>query len=424
MYDTKVARLPLTAVIPLVETDNVNLESGVGSLDNARYTDQVRRRRLAPQAAAALDAGDFYRLHRPDNYAVTVLTATACNLGCAYCFQNTAAPDPGSFAPPRIKNAALDRDLVDATVAFVRRQQNAAGLSTVSVLLFGGEPLLNIEGCVRVLEGMTGLGLADAEIVTNGVLLTLPTARALHEAGLRRVQITFDGAQQAHDQIRVTRNGRPTYATILRNVRVAAEKLPNLAWNFRVNVSHRTVGHLDRLIDDLSSIAAVARKVSFHLALIDDTGLGYENDVRHDDDLADRFIAVNRRAIAMGMRIPPSQPLSVCPYCSTVGGGRGAVINGDGGLYSCWENAGRDGWQVGDVQRGYADRASVAARWVACDFDVKSHGAPDATRRFLDRIDAAALDDQHEIGALQLSGNRKDRDRTCSPTANENAKDG
>lgn len=394
LHGTRVARLPLAGVVP---------QSWSVQHDERRQHlhDRDRGRHLTVEAAAALEAGGFFRPYREDNYAVTVLTATACNLGCGYCFQNTAAADPGSSAPPRIRKAALDESLVDATLAFVERQQSATNLSTGSLLLFGGEPLLNVPACRRLLDGMRQLGLIDAEIVTNGVLLSPDIARDLHAAGLRRVQITFDGPRALHDQVRVTRNGGPTYEAILRNVRAAAAAVPQLAWNFRVNVSHHNVDGLVGLMEDLAQIARLDRQVTFHLALIDDTGLGYENNVGYDDEFAATVVAINSAAIRAGMRVPLSQPLGACPYCSAVGGTRGAVINADGGLYSCWENAGRDGWEVGHVHRGYVDRATVAQRWVACDFDIKSHAALDATRRFFDRVDAAALDDQYELRVLQ-----------------------
>lgn len=395
LFGSKVARLPLRAVLPV----DAPLPGGGGR----GLIDVERHRSLSAAAAAALSSAGFFDLPRPDNYAVTILTATACNLGCNYCFQNTAMAAAGSHAPPRIKDAAIDDEVVEATVGFVARQQAAANLSTVSVLLFGGEPLLNVAGCRRILSRLQGLGLIDAEIVTNAVLLNPRIARELFRVGLRRVQVTFDGARAFHDHVRVTRNGRPTYGTILRNVHAAAREVPQLAWNFRVNVSHHNIDGLGSLVDDLAGITRLARQVTFHLALIDDTGLGYENHVGYDEELASTFISTNRAAIQAGMRIPPSQPLSHCPYCSVTGGTHGAVINGDGSLYSCWENAGREDWIVGHVASGYADATTVAQRWVACDFDIKSHGSPEATRSFLDRVDAAALDAQHERKALRLA---------------------
>jgi uncharacterized protein len=367
--------------------------------------DLERDRTLTQEAVAALEQSDFLAdRERASNYAVTVLTATSCNLGCDYCFQNTSTAPAGSYAPPRIRRAVLDFEGVKAVCAFVARQKQEAHLESVSLLLFGGEPLLNHAGCLRLLDGLTALNLVDAEIVTNGVLLTQKKVQELVRAGLRRAQITFDGPRGTHDKVRVLRNGGATYDTILRNVARATEVAPQLAWNFRVNVSHHNVEGLDELVEDLVKVSFSARSVSLHIAMIDDTGLGYENQLRFDSPLAEAFLAANRRAIESGIRVVPSMSLRECPYCSAVGGARGAVINADGDLYSCWENAGREGWSVGNVVDGYVSDPSLSLKWVACDFDIKPHGSAEATREFLDRVDAAALDDQLEAGVLTPSG--------------------
>lgn len=88
------------------------------------------------------------------------------------------------------------------------------------------------------------------------------------------------------------------------------------------------------------------------------------------------------------------------------------MINADGRLYSCWENAGREGWDIGDVRHGYAEQDVVESHWVACDFDIKPHATRGATRRFFDLVDAAALDEQLERGELtQANASRSSRPR-------------
>jgi uncharacterized protein len=343
---------------------------------------------LTDDAAESLSASGFLQPAVRSTYAVTVLTATACNLGCAYCFQNTAPAKPGSSAPPRIRTFRLTPELVETTVAFVSGQMLKHGHDRTSLLIFGGEPLLNVDGSLLLLTQFSRLGLAMSEIVTNGVLLTTDVANRLEAAGLRRVQITFDGSREDHDTARVTRNGRGTYDTILKHV-AAASEATSLRWNLRVNVSHHNIGGLSSLVDDLAQAVVPARS-SLHLALIDDVGLGYGNSVGYRREFADEFVAVNDRAIDLGFTVPLSSPLSQCPYCAVVGGSGGAVINADGQLYSCWENAGREEWSVGDVASGYGP--DVASRWVACDFDSAPHGDASETRQFFERVDAAALD--------------------------------
>lgn len=57
------------------------------------WVDTLRGRALVPEAVSALSSAGFFTEAR-GTYALTVLTATNCNLGCAYCFQNVAPPSP------------------------------------------------------------------------------------------------------------------------------------------------------------------------------------------------------------------------------------------------------------------------------------------------------------------------------------------
>ncbi len=353
---------------------------------------------LAPEAQSALEERGFFDPEPNATYAITVLTATACNLGCFYCFQNTAPPRPGSFAPPRIPKAILSREGVQDIERFVRRRMSELGLDQLSVLLFGGEPLLNPRGCLDLLQTLAPFGLVRGEIITNGVLLEPALARQLTTAGLRRAQITFDGNRSLHDKIRTTRNGRGTFDQIIANIDSATAET-DIAWHFRVNVSHRNLETIEELLLRLGSLVPSGR-ASLHIALIDDVGLQYENEIGYSDDYADMLIQLHRLAIDHGLFVPPSQPLGDCPYCGVVGGGTGAVINADGVLYSCWENAGRAGWEVGSVTSGYQPESAIRHRWVACDFDAQPHAAPEQTQRFFDRVDAALLDDLRDSGSL------------------------
>jgi uncharacterized protein len=349
---------------------------------------------LVDEAARVLAKRGFFANAARSTYAVTVLTATSCNLGCSYCFQNTGGPTEGSFAPPRIPASVLTPARVEKVVAFIERQLATLGFDSVSLLLFGGEPLLNVPGCLQLLRQLQPVGLASAEMITNAVLLRPQLAAQLFDAGLQRVQITFDGGRDAHDTVRVTRAGRETFDTIIANVR-AAVAATNLWFHFRVNVSHHNIASLGQLVAEITD-AVPAGRGSIHLALIDDVGIGYTNDVGYTDACADEFIAVYQSAIVGGLLPPLSDDLRGCAYCGESGGTVGAVINADGTLYSCWETAGRDDWMVGHIDTGYLRSEQMASRWVACDYDIKSHGAPAEAGRFYDRVDGAILDQMRD----------------------------
>ncbi|MXG30429.1 radical SAM protein [Streptomyces sp. YIM 132580] len=355
----------------------------------------VSEGRLVEPARRTLQERGFFDAPTPP-FALTVLTATSCNLGCAYCFQNTepshAAKNP--FAPARIDRRLLAQDDIERITSFVQERMTTLGAEKLSLLLFGGEPLLNPRACTELLHRLSPLGLVNAQMISNTVLLTPKLARQLHEAGLRRIQVSFDGNRADHDGTRIDHKGAGTYDRILRNVARAAQETA-LKWQFRVNVSHHNINGLDQLIDELASIP-LATPATLSLALIDDVGVGYENQLAYADQLADRFLRLIDHALDRGLSVPVmGAPLTDCPFCGGFAGTTGAVVNADGTLYSCWETAGRPEWSVGNLIDGYLPDETINDKWVACDYAAKSHGAPETTRRFYDQVDCHILDRTH-----------------------------
>lgn len=362
IFGPKVARLPGVAV------------------DDGHLTDEARN---------ALEARDFFAQSK-EPFAVTMLTATSCNLGCAYCFQNTQVSS-NPFAPTRIAKSSLTDETVIKVKRFVQTRMAQHDFESVSLLLFGGEPLLNPDGCVSILRALTPLGLVHADMISNAVLLKASLAKRLFAAGLRKIQVTFDGAPQDHDTTRVDHRGSGTYRSILDNIKAAAE-CTSIQWQFRVNVSHHNLDRLDDLVEDLGELALTSRK-SVRLALIDDVGIGYENALRYTDELAGRFVRLIGRIMDHGFNVPLlGGSLRDCPFCGQFGGTTGTVINADGTLYSCWETAGRPEWSVGTLDDGYLSAEVIRDRWVACDYATASRGSARDSRRFYDMIDAYVLE--------------------------------
>jgi uncharacterized protein len=359
---------------------------GVAAVPDAYVVDGA----LIPDARAHIERAGLFVPPRDDIYYLTVLTATACNLGCAYCFQNTQAAQPGGNNPPRIASRTLSAHTIDRIVTFARTSMARSARTGLHILLFGGEPLLNPVGAVRLLEASTHIGLQSAEMVTNGTLLLPRTAQRLEAAGLSRVQITFDGDRTSHDALRVTRAGRPTFDLIVDNVaRTAA--VTAMHWIFRINVADPAALDIPSLLSHLAqTVDPTHASVSLHL--IDDVGVGFHDNRTFADwqATAQRFVEWNSMAAALGFNLPLPTPRRPCVYCSDPEGRAGAVINADGVLYSCWETAGKPGWEVGDINTGY--RVGVGSRWVSCGYAARSRWSTGDQRRFADHVDAANLD--------------------------------
>ena len=369
-----------------------------GDAEDASHTVDVDRgRQLVDTAARRLTAIGFFR---EENVAfqATVLPAMACNLGCEYCFQNQ--PDSMQinaprFAPRRRETPSMTTEVVDATVDFLRRRMSQAARGRLDLLLFGGEPLINLPGTLQLLTRAKTLGLRNATLVTNAVLLTPRTCDRLVEAGLTRIAVSLDGHRSAHDATRHTRSGRPTYDGVIGNVLGAAAQYPNLRWRVRVNVDRKSLEGLPLLLKDLAPLPTLSNEVYWELGLVDDVGVGYSIDLSYSAVLAQQLIRINTEAIHHGFKIAPHAPKTECPFCGDHGR-TGCVVDADGALYSNWEAAGDPAWRVGHVETGYD--ADVPEPWATCGYGIRPHGDIHESRQFFDAIDQAALDAQRASG--------------------------
>ena len=133
--------------------------------------------RRASQSAAPSTTGKlidtFGRVHNNLRISVT----DRCNLRCTYCM-----PEDVTFRP---KAELLTFEEI---AHFVRV---AAPLGIDKVRLTGGEPLMrrDLPKLVRMLAAIPGI--ADVGLTTNGLLLA-DQAKALFDAGLRRLNVSLD----------------------------------------------------------------------------------------------------------------------------------------------------------------------------------------------------------------------------------------
>jgi cyclic pyranopterin phosphate synthase len=131
----------------------------------------------------------FGRKH--DNLRVSV--TDRCNLRCIYCM-----PDGEPTYLPKAELLSFEE-----IERFVRI---AVGLGVNKVRITGGEPLVrrDLKSLVRMLAGIDGV--QDLALTTNGLLLA-EQAQALHDAGLRRINVHLDTLDPARFERLVRRPG-------------------------------------------------------------------------------------------------------------------------------------------------------------------------------------------------------------------------
>ncbi len=149
-----------------------------------------------------------------------------CNFRCLYCLPETEAAQNfyrGHWAhlpnPAPIVQQWVPRSELLSFEEIERVVRLATSLGIRKIRLTGGEPLLRheVESLVARLAGIPGI--EDLAMTTNGFLFP-PKARALRDAGLRRVSFSLDSLDPVNFK-KIT--GRDGLATVLESIRLAQE---------------------------------------------------------------------------------------------------------------------------------------------------------------------------------------------------------
>jgi uncharacterized protein len=131
-----------------------------------------------------------------------------CNLSCSYCYVYEMA-DQAWREQPRLMSLAVTEMVAKRIDEHVRGHR----LSSVDVILHGGEPLL---AGTRWLTELTGLLRAQVSaqvnltVQTNGTLLGRPMLETLRDLGIR-VGVSLDGDAEATGRHRLYPSGRNSY---------------------------------------------------------------------------------------------------------------------------------------------------------------------------------------------------------------------
>lgn len=182
----------------------------------------------------------FGRIHTNLRISVT----DVCNFRCIYCM-----PEDMVFMPDSAQ--MTDDEILHFTRIFVR-------LGVNKIRITGGEPLIR-PGVPHLIEQLSQIEeLKDISLTTNGIGL-ITQARALYDAGLRRINVSLDTLNEEKFE-QMTR--RKVLSRVLKGLKSAQE----CGFNpIKVNaVAMR--GFTD---DEILDLATFARKNKYHLRFIE-----------------------------------------------------------------------------------------------------------------------------------------------------------
>lgn len=159
-----------------------------------------------------------------DIQTLKMFTTTICNLNCDYCLIEKNLEKRGCACENLSEKDAMR--VIDCFSKLCRGQKKAKR----TIMLYGGEPLMNRDTVFGVIRRIRDLEKEDAfngsveiDLECNGTLVTEEDARFLKAHDVF-ILISIDGIREVHDLHRRTREGNGSYAaaragfeTLIRN---------------------------------------------------------------------------------------------------------------------------------------------------------------------------------------------------------------
>lgn len=201
---------------------------------------------------------------KTDFLSVVLKVAERCNLACPYCYFFFGGDDSYLLHPAFISDAALDN-----VIAFTRKAKHDSGARAVRVGLHGGEPLLLKkqrfrEMCLKFRAALGDEPALTLTVQTNGVMIDSEWIDVFSECKVR-VGVSMDGPESIHNQTRITKRGKGTYAETRRGWQLLVDAADAGKLTFPgllcvVSPEHSGRAIFEHFVDDLG-----ARGVNFLL---------------------------------------------------------------------------------------------------------------------------------------------------------------
>jgi len=287
-----------------------------------------------------LDARNRVARYKSYRFGLLILPTLNCNFSCEYCFEEK-------------RNVYMSRETEEEVVKFLEGRLKE--IRELKISWFGGEPLLAREIIDRLARRIIELceknGVVyHSDLTTNGYLLNERNIEWLKEIKVEKIQVTIDGDRHTHDQRRRLKNGKPTFDTIMENLKRAAG---HFVIPIRVNIDRKNAHTAKNLFPVLVENDLQDKVYAYYGTVvgITDACKDYGESCLDADELTTLMLQLHREALDKKYDFIPF------PYPLTSMGGCGAmrpdffVVDPDGYLHKCLNSVGDQKEAIGHVSR-------------------------------------------------------------------------
>jgi len=282
---------------------------------------------------------------------LTIVPTLDCNFKCGYCFeQHTIRPQYMSDKIEEKLNEFITREY-----------ENDKNLKLLNVVWFGGEPLLAYDKICRISESLSKKNIPyEAQLITNGYLLSDEIIENLIQLKIKTVQITIDGDEKTHNERRPHKTEHNSYSRIIENIK----KLDN--YN-KINENKITISirlNIDKINKELYADTSKFFSDTFSTVRVYPgiiKGEVNSNNCNHNcfnfKDQAEFFINQYEGHNNLKLNYYPYWfGLVIC----TANRFYDYVIGPEGEMYSCWNEVGRKEMIIGNLLNGFTNKPLLA----------------------------------------------------------------
>lgn len=292
---------------------------------------------------------------------ITILPTDACNFSCFYCFEHK-------------KEIRMSKQTQEETIKFIESMLD--GYRALNIAWFGGEPLLSADIIWDMSDKL--MAIADkrsceynAYMITNGFIINDAIIEKMHKYKIKRLQITLDGDEAAHNKRRCTKSGGETFNKIIENIKKLISN--DYKISCRVNIDKSNANTVNTLIKRLALELGEKKnslQISFGqilpIARLDEWDSSVCLSMEEYSALIDEYMQC---MIENGFVIQDDYPFYPTPkanFCSSVQLNT-FVVRPNGTIDKCWDC---ESMPVGNVHDGLAYNTTTEynlAKWVAWD---------------------------------------------------------
>jgi uncharacterized protein len=194
------------------------------------------------------DLKDYLRMQnllRDNGIAILYLLATdGCNLGCTYCYIESALPADYKFSMMSRETADKALDL------FVENISKT--VDEPKVVIYGGEPLVNMDIVRYVIDRFQYIK-AEGKIPKKTGLIINTNATLIDEDFLKfisgkevQIAVSLDGDRKMHDEMRKYKDGTGSYDKVIENCKRMRDN--GINFGFSVTVTKANIHRLEDVL--------------------------------------------------------------------------------------------------------------------------------------------------------------------------------